>query len=47
MTWSLTLFIIGLIGFILNRNNVILMLISIEINAAFNNTNSFNKFNSL
>lgn len=31
MTWSLTLFIIGLIGFILNRKNVILMLVSIEI----------------
>jgi NADH-ubiquinone oxidoreductase chain 4L len=31
MTWSLILFIIGLVGFILNRNNVILMLISIEI----------------
>jgi len=31
MTWSLILFIIGLLGFILNRNNVILMLISIEI----------------
>lgn len=31
MTWSLILFIIGIIGFILNRKNVILMLISIEI----------------
>lgn len=31
MTWSLILFIIGLVGFILNRNNVILMLVSIEI----------------
>jgi NADH-ubiquinone oxidoreductase chain 4L len=31
MTWSLILFIIGLVGFILNRKNVILMLISIEI----------------
>jgi len=31
MIWSLTLFIIGLIGFILNRKNIILMLISIEI----------------
>jgi len=31
MTWALTLFIIGLVGFILNRKNVILMLISIEI----------------
>lgn len=31
MTWALTLFIIGLIGFILNRKNVILMLVSIEI----------------
>lgn len=31
MTWSLFLFIIGLVGFILNRKNVILMLISIEI----------------
>ena len=31
MIWSLTLFIIGFIGFILNRKNVILMLISIEI----------------
>jgi NADH-ubiquinone oxidoreductase chain 4L len=31
MTWSLILFLIGLIGFILNRKNVILMLVSIEI----------------
>jgi NADH-ubiquinone oxidoreductase chain 4L len=31
MTWALTLFIIGLVGFILNRKNVILMLVSIEI----------------
>lgn len=31
MIWSLTLFIIGFIGFILNRKNVILMLIAIEI----------------
>jgi NADH-ubiquinone oxidoreductase chain 4L len=31
MTWALILFIIGLIGFILNRKNVILMLVSIEI----------------
>lgn len=31
MTWSLILFIIGLVGFILNRKNVILMLVSIEI----------------
>ena len=31
MIWSLSLFIIGFIGFILNRKNVILMLISIEI----------------
>jgi NADH-ubiquinone oxidoreductase chain 4L len=31
MTWSLILFIIGLIGFILNRRNVILMLVSIEL----------------
>jgi len=31
MTWSLSLFIIGLVGFILNRKNVILMLVSIEI----------------
>jgi NADH-ubiquinone oxidoreductase chain 4L len=31
MIWSLTLFIIGFIGFILNRKNIILMLISIEI----------------
>ena len=31
MTWSLSLFIIGLIGFIINRKNVILMLVSIEI----------------
>ena len=31
MTWSLILFIIGLVGFILNRKNVILILISIEI----------------
>jgi NADH-ubiquinone oxidoreductase chain 4L len=31
MTWLLILFLIGLIGFILNRKNVILMLVSIEI----------------
>lgn len=31
MTWILILFIIGIIGFIINRKNVILMLISIEI----------------
>lgn len=31
MTWALILFLIGLIGFILNRKNVILMLVSIEI----------------
>ena len=31
MTWILILFIVGLIGFILNRKNIILMLISIEI----------------
>lgn len=31
MTWSLILFLIGLIGFILNRKNIILMLVSIEI----------------
>ena len=31
MIWSLTLFIIGLVGFLLNRKNVILMLVSIEI----------------
>lgn len=31
MTFTLTLFLIGLIGFILNRKNVILMLVSIEI----------------
>jgi NADH-ubiquinone oxidoreductase chain 4L len=31
MTWSLVLFLIGLIGFILNRKNIILMLVSIEI----------------
>jgi len=31
MTWSLVLFLIGLVGSILNRKNVILMLVSIEI----------------
>lgn len=31
MTWALILFLIGLIGFILNRKNVILMLVAIEI----------------
>jgi NADH-ubiquinone oxidoreductase chain 4L len=31
MTWSLILFLIGLVGFILNRKNVILMLVAIEI----------------
>jgi NADH-ubiquinone oxidoreductase chain 4L len=31
MTWALIIFLIGLIGFILNRKNVILMLVSIEI----------------
>ena len=31
MTWSFILFIIGIIGFILNRKNIILMIISIEI----------------
>ena len=31
MTCVLILFIIGLIGFVLNRKNIILMLISIEI----------------
>ena len=31
MTFALILFIIGLLGFILNRKNVILMLVSIEI----------------
>lgn len=31
MTLSLLLFIIGVLGFVLNRKNIILMLISIEI----------------
>lgn len=31
MNLSLVLFIIGIIGFVLNRKNIILMLISIEI----------------
>ena len=31
MNFSLLLFIIGIIGFVLNRKNIILMLISIEI----------------
>lgn len=31
MIWPLVLFIIGVIGFVLNRKNVILMIISIEI----------------
>ena len=31
MTFSLILFLIGVLGFVLNRKNVILMLISIEI----------------
>lgn len=31
MIWSLILFIIGVIGFVLNRKNIILMIISIEI----------------
>lgn len=31
MFWPLILFTIGVVGFILNRKNVILMLISIEI----------------
>src|SRR5699024_6648752 len=31
MSFSLLLFIIGILGFVLNRKNIILMLISIEI----------------
>jgi len=31
MNFSLMLFLIGIIGFVLNRKNIILMLISIEI----------------
>jgi NADH-ubiquinone oxidoreductase chain 4L len=31
MNFSLLLFIIGILGFVLNRKNIILMLISIEI----------------
>nr|YP_009257387.1 NADH dehydrogenase subunit 4L [Zasmidium cellare]ANG44810.1 NADH dehydrogenase subunit 4L [Zasmidium cellare] len=31
MILSLTLFLIGILGFVLNRKNIILMLISIEI----------------
>ena len=31
MNLSLTLFLIGILGFVLNRKNIILMLISIEI----------------
>ena len=31
MILSLTLFLIGILGFVLNRRNIILMLISIEI----------------
>lgn len=31
MTLSITLFLIGLIGFILNRKNIILLIISIEL----------------
>lgn len=31
MTFSLSLFLIGILGFILNRKNIILLLISLEI----------------
>ena len=31
MTFSLSLFLIGVLGFILNRRNIILLLISLEI----------------
>ncbi len=31
MKFSLILFLIGILGFVLNRKNIILMLISIEI----------------
>ena len=31
MTFSLSLFLIGILGFILNRRNIILMIIAIEI----------------
>ena len=31
MTFSLSLFLIGVLGFILNRKNIILLLISLEI----------------
>lgn len=31
MVWPLILFVIGVIGFVLNRKNIILMMISIEI----------------
>ena len=31
MSFSLILFLIGILGFVLNRKNIILMLISIEI----------------
>ena len=31
MTFSIFLFLIGILGFVLNRKNIILMLISIEI----------------
>ena len=31
MTFSLSLFLIGVLGFILNRKNIILLIISLEI----------------
>jgi NADH-ubiquinone oxidoreductase chain 4L len=37
---SIFLFIIGILGFILNRKNIILMIISIEINSFGFNDNS-------
>jgi len=31
MIWTILLFIIGILGFVLNRKNIILMIISLEI----------------
>ena len=43
MTFSLSLFLIGVLGFILNRKNIILLLISLEIMLlAINISNSLN-----
>ena len=44
MNFSIVLFLIGILGFVLNRKNIILMLISIEIMLLSSNIFNINKF---